>query len=180
MIKLFRKSKKGIMAFNMMSMIPRLIFLIAVLVVCILLISMFLNNMFNINDVQAEILVNGLLYGTGGINYYDPITGRIYPTTVDITQLDNAELDAGMYYPDNTLITAIITIEGANRITNLAELYYNKQAYDNWEPLIDSNLPGIGGVAKYERSLPILLRNGSEVKLGQVEFKVYQPKSLRR
>jgi hypothetical protein len=180
MIKLFRKSKKGIMAFNMMSMIPRLIFLIAVLVVCILLISMFLNNMFNINDVQAEILVNGLLYGTGGINYYDPITGRIYPTMVDLGQLDNAELDAGMYYPDNTLITAIINIEAANRIENLAELYYNKQAYDNWEPLIDRNLPGIGGVAKYERSLPILVKNGSEVKLGQVEFKVYQPKSLRR
>jgi hypothetical protein len=172
--------KKGIMAFNFMTMIPRLIFLIAVLIVCVILISMFLNSMFNINDVQAEILVNGLLYGTGGISYYDPITGRIYPTTVDLAQLDGAELDAGMYYPGNRMVAARITLNPVALDIGLKTVYFNQQAYDDWEPLISRNLPGIGGLSEYKRYLPILLRNDSDMKLGRVEFQVYQPKALRK
>ncbi len=92
------KDKKGIMSFNFLSLIPRIMFLVIMLIACVILIRMFITNKFHTQDVQAEVLVAGFMYGAGGVNYYDPVTGRIYPQVIDINQFDGAELDSAFFF----------------------------------------------------------------------------------
>ena len=177
-----KQNRKGIMTFNFLAMIPRIIFLVVVLIVCVILISIFLNNKFNTVDVQAEILINGFLYGTGGVSYLDPLTGRIYPEVIDLRQLDSTELDSAFYYPDNHMITARIAIEKPDQVLPLKEIYYNKEWWDNWKPLLALKyLPGIGGVIDYEKKFPIyIIDETGDMSSAYVTFQVVQPKSLRK
>jgi hypothetical protein len=198
MMRLF-SGRKGIMFFNFLVMIPRILFLVIMLIVCVILIRMFLNDKFNINDVQAEILIDGLIYGTGGVSYYDPVTGRLYPEIIDISQLDGAKLDQGLFYPENHMMTARILVEkpiteytdmslmdryfrGEDpKFLTLKDVYYNKVWYDNWEPLlVFKNLGGIGGVIDKNMRLPVLVREpDGTLMTAYVNFQVVQPKALR-
>jgi hypothetical protein len=172
-------SRKGIMAFNYTMMIMRLMFLVVVLIVCVLLISLFINQKFNTTDIHSEVLIDGLLYGTGGIGYTDPITGRSYPELIYLDQLSEAELDSALFFPNNHMMSARITIKDKDGYI-LKTAYYNKEWYDNWAPLEKLSIGGIGGVAGYTRTLPVILREkGGSTRSGMVEFHVLQPKSTR-
>lgn len=170
---------RGIISFNFMAMIPRIIFLVIMLTCCVVLIRLFLNNKFETKDVQAEVYVSGFIYSAGGVSYYDPLTGRHYPEIIDLEQLSASELDHAFYFPDNRLMAARITIlkNLERQDPPLKTVFYNKEWYDNWEPLLRLQLPGIGGVTEYKRTLPVIYRNGTEeLKAGYVEYQIVQPR----
>ncbi|MBN1544065.1 hypothetical protein JW898_01230 [Candidatus Woesearchaeota archaeon] len=178
------KNRKGIMSFNFLVMIPRIMFLVIMMIVCVILLRMFLNNKFNVTDTQSEVLIDGLLYGAGGIGYFDPVTGRNYPEIIDVQNLDSFELDNSLFYPANNLISARISVGKGMFLMGDASLfravYYNKQWYDNWEPLLNWNIAGIGGVAEYNRKFPVILRRpDGSLTSGEVHFQVVQPRSAR-
>jgi hypothetical protein len=185
------KEKSGIMSFNFLVMIPRIIFLVIMLIVCVILIRLFLNNKFDITDTQAEVLVSAFQYGSGGVGYYDPMTARIYPEIIDLDQFNSTELDAAFYFPENHMITAkVVAFTGSNIWENVRDrqaglsdgvsvVYFNRPWYINWEPLMELNLPGIGGVSKYDKELPVIIRENGNLRLGRVHFVVIQPKSVR-
>ncbi|MBW2967060.1 hypothetical protein KY362_01095 [Candidatus Woesearchaeota archaeon] len=168
-------------AFNKWVMAFVIIICVFVLFLCVWLLNLFINYRFDVTDVQGELLVNGLLYGTGGISYYDPMTGRIYPEIIYPAQLSEKELDMGMYYPENNLISARITITKDSDQSLVRELYYNKHWFENWEPLLPlEHLPGIGGVKSYSKRMPVLLMEENYgLYSGHVDFLVVQPKSAR-
>ncbi|MFC1723421.1 hypothetical protein ACFL0V_04750 [Nanoarchaeota archaeon] len=170
------KNKKAIMAFNALAMIPRIIFLVIALLACVIIIRLMLNVHFNTADIQAELLIQGLLYGPGGITYYDPLTGRIYPEIIDIHQLNDSKLNMGFNYPENTLIGARIFV-AYEKLSNvrsklgklsempaytqnqiLAEAYYNKETYENLRPLAENRIRGLGRVHKDTTEMPTLFR----------------------
>lgn len=169
--------RRGIMAFNYSVMIVRIIFLLIVLIVCVMLVSVFVNQKFDVTEVQGELIIDGLLYGTGGVGCTDPVTGRSYPGVICMDQLSASELDAGLFFPDNRVVSARITVKDRDgRIID--EVYYNREWYENWEPL--EGVPGRGGVDRYTRTLPVILREGAgSTSSGIVEFDVLQPKSAR-
>ncbi|MBW2971470.1 hypothetical protein KY359_00395 [Candidatus Woesearchaeota archaeon] len=180
-----KSSRKGIMAFNVLVMMPRIIFLVIMLICCVVLLTLFLNNKFDITETQAEVFIDGMLYGTGGVSYFDPLTGRIYPEIVDVNQLNESELNDGLFFPANNIMAARISVgKGSMLIGDPAlfrVVYYNKEWYDNWEPLMNIGIPGIGGIKKTEKNFPILLRdsNGRLVS-GEIHFNIAQPRSARR
>jgi hypothetical protein len=171
-------SRKAILSFNFLAMIPRIIFLVIMLTACVVLIRLFVTNKFNTQDIQAEFLVNGFIYSAAGVNYYDPLTGRSYPTVIDLNQLDQQELDDSFHFPDNRLITAKISVSNEPGEKDvLKTIYYNKRWYDNWYPLLKLSLPGIGGVTDYKRTLPVIYRDEQgELVAGYVNYQVVQPK----
>ena len=63
--------KRAILSFNFPSMIPRILFLVLMLTACVILIRMFAASKLDTYDIQAEVLINGFIYSTGGIGYYD-------------------------------------------------------------------------------------------------------------
>jgi hypothetical protein len=166
-------------------MIVRFMFLVIMLIVCAILINMFLNNKFDILDTQAEIIIGGLIYGSGGVSYFDPVTGRHYPEIIDVQQLESAKLDIGMFYLNNNMVTAKISVSPVKfkgTTVPLKTVYYNKEFYDNIEPLIGPRrLSGIGGFNEYKKSLPVILRDYSgKLDLGYVEYRIIQPRAIKR
>ncbi len=172
-------SRKGILSFNFMSMIPRILFLVIMLTVVIVLVELYMNQKFNTEDLRAEIILNGFIYATGGINYYDAVTGRTYPEIIDLVQMNATELEDSFFFKDNNVIAAKIYVSHLpNDATSpLKELYYNKEWYDSWEPIVRLKIGGIGGVAEYKRTLPTIYRKeGGTFKSGYVTYQVVQPK----
>ena len=171
-----RNNKRGIMSFNFISLIPKIIFLVIMLMACVILIRVFISSKFDTKNIQADLLISGFIYGPGGINYYDYLTGRTYPTLVDVRQLNGSELDAAFYYPLNKMIAAKVSLSTSQSRGDpaLAEIYYNKEWYDNWVPLL--YMKGIGGVTEYLKTIPVTyLDAGGVMKLGYVHFQVLQP-----
>ena len=176
-MKMLDRNKNGLMAFNATIMIVRMLFLVIVLVVCVLLISLFLNQKFKTAEIHGEILIDGLIYGTGGLSYTDPVTGRVYPEIIDMAQLSGSELDAGLFFPGNRMIAARITIENEKGVP-LETVYFNKEFYINWAPMAAlEGVPGIGNIVSYERKLPVILKDiDGSFKSAFVDFEVLQPK----
>ena len=169
-------NKKGIMAFNFIAMIPRIFFLIVAMLACVIMISMFINQNFKTQNVQADILITGMMYGAGGVGYYDSVIGRNYPYIVKLDSLSESNLNTFFAYPNNNLITAEITILDQNE-KELKKIYYNKQWWKNWEPLMYSRIKGIGGVKKSEQKFPIIYVDSKNTeKMGVIRFRVLQPK----
>ncbi len=179
MKQLNKKNKKGIMSFNFLAMIPRTILLVLILISCVVLIRLYVTDKFNTYDLQAEIFINSIIYSKGGISYYDVVTGRNYPEIVDLKQLDEADLDNSFYFPENNLISAEIIISSdPEKDMILKTLYYNKEWYDNWEPLLRLSIPGVGGLVQYTKTLPVLYRETTgELKSGYIHYRIIQPKS---
>jgi hypothetical protein len=172
-------NKKGI-ALHVTSTIITLLIVLFSLTAFIILIGYFTNSRFSINDIQAEVLINGLLYSPGGVTYTDPISGRMYSGQVKIEQITNERLDEEFFYPENRLMAAKITIKRQNG-EQIKEVYFNQEQYENWEPLIRRmNIPGLGGVTEYKRELPIIIRQNDETPiLGKAAFQVIQPRRQR-
>lgn len=179
--KRIESSRKGIMSMYFVTWMMRFIFLVIVLVVCVVLISKFLNNRFNTQDVQAEVLMNGMIYGPGGIGYVDPLTSRMYPEIIDVSQLNAAELDYAFYFPNNNLITAKVDLRKQGEQYPMKTVYYNKEWWDNWKPLLArKNLKGIGGVTDYTKTIPVIIRDeNGDLSSGYVDFQFVQPKGAR-
>lgn len=177
MTNIRKLNKNGTMSFNFVSWILRLFFLGVMLLACGILIRMFLMNKLEVKDVQAEILIGGLIYGKGGVTYYDELTGRHYPQIISLEQLDSAEIDMSLYYPSNNLITAKIVVLSKDE-EPLGFYYYNKEWWENWAPMLRRALPGRGGVTYYRRQLPVIyIDDSGKNKLGYVRFEIVQPKS---
>jgi hypothetical protein len=171
----YMDGRKGIISFNFITYIPRLVFLVVVLIACIILIRMFLMNKVDVKDVQAEVLITGLMYGKGGISYYDELTGRNYPEIIDISSVGDLELENAYNYPGNRLMTAKMTVLD-RKGNELKVFYYNQEWYDKWQPLV--KLKGIGGVTHYERKMPVIYKESPEAqpKLGYIVYEVIQPR----
>lgn len=171
-----RAGKKALMSFNMIAMIPRILFLVVVLMSCVILIRFFIINEFDTRELQTDLLVNGLLYSPGGAGWYDAETGRTFPEVIDLQQFSDRDFDHALFFPGNNFITARIEVFSQDFIV-LGTGYYNRQWYQNWEPLVTLNIPGLGGIVKIERQYPIILRQPTgEFSNGFVRFTVLQPK----
>lgn len=175
------KCKKGLMSFNFITVMMRLLFTIGVVFSVVILTNLMINTRLDVNDIQAEVLVNGLIYSPGGIGYLDPISGRVYPEIVDLEQVNSEQLDREFYYPNNNLITAKIDFYKQGIQTPQKTVYFNEEWYQNWEPLlIYQNVPGLGGVTEYNKELPIILQIDGERRLGYVNFQIIQPRRATR
>ena len=177
-LKLVRRNE-AVISFNFISMIPRVIFLVIMLTACVVLIRLFVSDQFNTRDVQAEVYIGGFIYGVGGVSYYDPLTGRHYPEIIDVDQLSGSELDNAFYFPGNNMVAARITLlrDLSREGDPVKVVYYNKEWYDNWAPLLRLRLPGIGGVTEYKRTLPVIYRSADGVlNAGYVEYQIVQPR----
>ncbi len=183
------------MSFKFLAFSPRIIFLVVALLAVVIVIRLMINSKFEVRGIQSEILVQGLLYGPGGITYYDPLTGRIYPEIVDPSQFNESKYDMGFHFSPNSLITARILLvkeketlkklhfgKSKNMISNVdpsdvvGVTYFNKEWWDNWKPLAESKIRGLGRVDIDNTELPILYRDADGgLHSGWLYITVLQP-----
>ena len=178
-------SKRGQISEEVMLFIPRIIFLIAVLFAVVLLVKIFIITTIDINQVEANVLINRILYSKGGLAYYDKNIGRLYPGIVDLNKfrelsasnpnlLDNLVISYGF---DNPIIAAKITLKNM-QLPNSQEkdwnnivIFYNKEKFEKWEPRILSTVKGGEGIVKsFKEQKYVIVRNGEKLMNGILEF----------
>lgn len=87
----------------------------------------------NADDTKSLIFVKRLLYSPNSISYTSPITGRVYPGTIDPEKFNSDILKEAFNFSKND-IAAKIELTDLETDETIAA-YINKKWYDRWEPL---------------------------------------------
>jgi len=172
-------SKKGLISFNMVMMIPRFIFLTIVILAIVLLVRSFVISKIDVKDIESDLFVQRALLSTSGINYYDSDIQRSYPGVVDTSKFNADTFAESMAYSSSQVLAANITLykDDYARGKAVKSFYYNEKWYINWYPRTIKQLPGPGSVILKTYIQPIVIKDKDENYPGFVEFKVILPNS---
>ena len=176
------QNKDGLMSFNFIAMIPRLIFLVIVLLAVVILVRLFVVERFSFDPLIADVFSHSLLYSPGGVSYHDPLTGRVYPGTIHADQFSDLDLNSSLNLGNNRLIAAEIRLKtfaynDKPEVVGFPTVYYNKEWYDNWQPLAKWNIPGLSGADYYIKVLPVVVHTSHGIRRGELMIKMIIPRS---
>ncbi len=170
-------NKRAVISGEMLMVIPKVFFLIAILFAFIILVKALIVTEVDVKHIESSILVNRLLFSKNGISYYDESIERLYPGVIDFNRfeeisknnpniLDNEIITYGV---DNPMIAAKITLKQEDKKDVIA--YYNKDKFDRWEPRV---LPGIeggaGSVRAFKQQKYVLVKNEEIISKGNLSF----------
>lgn len=169
-------NKKAVISGEMIMIIPKMIFLIAVMFAFIILIKVLIITKMDVRSTEAVILTNKILFTPEGILYFDKDTGRVYPGIIDLDKF--RELSEGnpnslddvlmSYGSGNPIISAKITLE--MEAENVVA-YYNKEKFDRWEPRALPDIKGGPGSVKSFRKLRyVLVEEGGVLSPATLNF----------
>ncbi|MBW2966386.1 hypothetical protein KY342_04755 [Candidatus Woesearchaeota archaeon] len=153
--------KKGLISFNMMMWIPRIIFMVIVVTSIIILISVHYRIELDVSGAESELFVQRLLYSPHGICFYDALSNRMYPGIVDLNNLDL--INKSIFYGENKHIGAKLTFTDING-NNLAEKIYNDIVYRRIAQ------ERKGGVDVFRGSRYVLIQKDSKQIPGKLNF----------
>lgn len=149
-------NKKGIIAFEMVIWIPRIIFFVVVLVVIFAMISILTKVSVQTGAAEAEVAFQTIIFSplTTALDIW---TGRSYPTIIDIEKFDLTRLDI-------KLPTKACILFNETKVCSYAE----RDKYEALRPLAGIT----GGPTLQEKEIPILVANQSRTTpaILKVEF----------
>jgi hypothetical protein len=174
-----KKSAKKAVAFEIMTMIPRIIFLVIVMFSIIFLIRSAIIYHFRTFDIEANIFTVSAL---NSLSEVDPETGMLNPGTINLSDFISGKSETLLekqinYGSDNRKIAAKITLKDINK-KGLGTLTYNKDYYAEWEVKARALWNrGPGGVTDKINSMYVLIHNGTKIIGGYLEFYIIIPNS---
>ena len=169
--------KRGEISGEVIMMIPKIIFLAAVLFSVVILVKIFIITNTDIRRVESNILVARLLYTKHGMAYFDEKLKRVYPGIIDwekFKQISTVnpnmlDMESINYGSENPIISAKIILkqEGKDDTT----IYYNKDKFDKWEPRVLSTVQGgAGSVKLFKESAYVLVKDKDKISQAALEF----------
>ena len=120
-------------SFEMLMWIPRLIYLIIVIIATMGLIFAFIVTNVNVGDVESHILMQRLQFSPEGIVKYDPVTQRVYPGVVDDGKITPNNLKSALDGGEKELAARFVLIDLPE--TELEPVYLHKETYEDWQPI---------------------------------------------
>ncbi len=134
-------NRKGqTISYEMMMWIPRLVYLVIVIIATSGLILGYVVTKVDVSEVESQILLHRLQFSQEGITLHDSYTGRVYPGLVDAGMLTDENLAAALDAKKNELAARFVLSGFLDK--ELAMAYLNKDAYENWQPIalvVDKN-----------------------------------------
>ena len=142
-----KTDKKGI-TYQMVLWIPKLIYLIIVLVVSFGLIYLFTSNEVDVGDVEAHVIMHSHHYSPEGISKFDDDTKRVYSGIVDRSRFTRANLESALNSDENSLAMKLVGRKwenlgedsddsGEDSDIRDYEIFLNYDTYRKWIPLAD-------------------------------------------
>lgn len=166
--------KRAQVSFHLLQTIPRFIFLILVLFSVVFLVRSYVADNLNVQDVQAEVFSDRILYSPNGILYFDSDLKRAVPGIIDPSKLNDKQLDNLMDYKDGGFIAANISLVDFNG-NFVSSGSYNHQTYSRWNPVALAKIPGSGGVKRFMKSIFVNYYEKNTMKQGLLNFEVLLP-----
>ncbi|MBS3132706.1 hypothetical protein J4470_01075 [Candidatus Woesearchaeota archaeon] len=128
-------NKKGAtLSFEMLMWIPRLVFLIIVIMATQGIILAYIATNVNVGSIESHVLMQRLQFSPEGIVNHDSITGRVYTGVVDLEKLNSHNLEASLEAEKSELAArfVLISLQAENE---LARSYINRETYEDWQPI---------------------------------------------
>lgn len=173
-------NKRGVISGEVVSWIPRIIFLIVVVFAVVLLVKILIITIIDARDTEANVLVNRFLFSKDGLSYYDDKIKRVYPGIIDFKKFESLssnnpnslDTEGISYGPDNPLIAAKITLKYVEPGLELTA-YYNKDKYDKWSPrVLPTVTGGAGSVKAFTEKKFVLVKEGDKLSPAFLEFDI--------
>jgi len=136
--------KKGILSFNTLQFIYRIVFMLLTVFTILGLAQSYFRLSFDATPQESTLFSHAAIYG---LSYHDNLTDRTYPGILVSKELP--------YDAQN--IAAEISYGKA--------YYFNKRNYDDWSVLARSFIPGPGGATAYFFILPNAIYEDKAVNL---------------
>ena len=118
-------NKKALMTFNIINFIPKIIFLAVIAIVVVMLVRTLVVTEVNVQDAEAGVLINRILYSPNGLVYTDNQINRVYPGIIDIENFNETILEKAI---------SPVPYMGAKLDLVMAEqtktIKYNEKVYD--------------------------------------------------
>jgi hypothetical protein len=146
-----RNVDKRAQAFSLVQALPRLIFLTIVFFSMVFVVRSYVIDSLNVQQVQAEVFMNRILYAPHGILYFDEPLNTTIPGVIDKKRMTNERLDALFNYSSRSFIAAKIELVDAAGTKIIATAVYNNQTYFRWLPIAQTGIAGPGGIKRFER-----------------------------
>lgn len=127
-------NRKGqTISYEMMQWIPRLVYLVIVMLATSGLILGYVVTKVDIGEVESHILLHRLQFSPEGVARYDSYTGRVYPGLVDAGSLRSSNLESSLGARKNEMAARLVLSDFSD--SELARAYLNREAYENWQPI---------------------------------------------
>jgi hypothetical protein len=167
-------NRKGQESYSIVTAIPRIIFLAVALLSVVFLVRGYVVQNLNVQEVQAEVFINRILYSPTGILYFDESLKTAIPMLIYPEKLTNDTLDSMMLYRDDTFIAAKVELYDANK-NLIKQAFYNGKTYFRWLPIARTGVKGTGRVNRITRLVNTNYFENGEVKPGIMNFVVLLP-----
>ena len=140
-------SKKGIVAFEAVMWITRILIMVFVMLSIMFVTSSFIVKNIDTRLPESYVLLNVAYYSGKGLAPVDSETGRVYPGVVN---LGGKEFNQNFNYGEGTDEPVFIAARVASLFSGkVHELFYNENAFKDWNFLYRAGLvEGVGGVKK--------------------------------
>lgn len=148
----------------------RYFILAGVMLTILAIVSSILILNINVQDIESEVFINRVVYSEN-INYVDE-NNCLHSGMIDMNKFYSINLKKEFVYPVERVMAAKITLYKPDK-DNGEDIYYNKDQYLEWEPLV--GIPGKGGVSFLQRNVSVLIKEKDELKNGFLEFNVIIP-----
>lgn len=159
------KGKKGILTFDIVDEIPKLLFLIVIVFIILYMAKFYVSAIVISEDTRTNVFVEQLLYSREGIIYVDPITNRPSPGIIDLGKFNSDILDNMMSPKKSGIIAAELKLKLDDETNKKA--IYNDKGYRLWLPRTFG-----GDFVKKDFEIPVLYEERGQIKKGLLDIEV--------
>ncbi len=146
-------NKKAIISFNVMNFIPKIIFLVVVVLSIVFIVKSFVVTDIDIRSAEAYVLINRIIYSPYGIAYYDKSIDRVYPGIIDLANFNTQRLEKAIV-PVEHIAAKLSLVNQGKRI------FYNEGTYNNLYSMLNVE----GGSKEITNELYVLVKDGDKLK----------------
>jgi len=146
-------NKKGFLGFDIPYFIPKIFFLVIVVLSIVFIVRGFVVTQIDTRSAEGHILINRMIYSPNGIIYYDTSIDRYYPGIIDLNNFNTERLEKTISASD--YIGAKLTLLNKNKTVFYNEAIYNKYFFQTTVKE--------GGAKEISTKLYILIRENEKL-----------------
>jgi hypothetical protein len=176
-------NKRGEFIDFVVSWIPKIIAISIIFLAVVFYVNRFVLTKLDVQDIEASLVVDRLMYSKTCLSYVDNELSRPYPGIIDLEKFNTETTDSCIYYGEDedgnlknkytsAKLTLTYTEEGTEKTKTI---YHNKDWYENWFPLV--GISGPSGVLSHKETNYVLVKKDEELLQGKLDFDVILPNS---
>jgi len=171
--------KKGLMSFNILITIVRLIFVMIAMAIVVFMIMHYVVVSIDVFDLESNLFAQRMIYSQNSISYKDSETGRLYPGTIDLNNFNqgtlNGLLNRYIYYGEGSNYAAAKLDLSYLNDTLIRSAYYDEEWFNNWVERARVGWTGIGQVKSKVNEVYVLIKDGDKMIPGKLKIEVLMP-----